>query len=119
MEKDSQYVYHLIISDASNWVYSHVPRTRSELGIPPETPGRAVNYTEYLEDTPIYTITLLLIHQLIGFPLYLASNLGGQRSFPSWLVPFAQIESNARRNQTLMSCLGPVTITVSERETLN
>ncbi|KAF8886618.1 fatty acid desaturase-domain-containing protein [Gymnopilus junonius] len=62
----------------------HIPKTRSELGIPPEAPGKAVNYSEFIEDTPIYTISMLLVHQLIGFPLFLATNLGGQRSFPAF-----------------------------------
>ncbi|PPQ65433.1 hypothetical protein CVT26_000085 [Gymnopilus dilepis] len=62
----------------------HVPKTRSDLGIPSEGPGQSVNYMEYLEDTPFYTIAILMIHQFIGFPLYIATNLGGQRHFPSW-----------------------------------
>ncbi|KAF9556707.1 hypothetical protein CPC08DRAFT_765085 [Agrocybe pediades] len=66
----------------------HIPRTRSELGIPPETPGQPIDYREYLEDTPIYTILMLMIHQFIGFPLYISTNLGGQRNLPSWTSHF-------------------------------
>ncbi|KAF8902935.1 hypothetical protein CPB84DRAFT_1846064 [Gymnopilus junonius] len=61
----------------------HIPKMRADLGIPSEAPGKTINYMEYLEDTPFYTIAMLMIHQFIGFPLYIATNLGGQKHFPS------------------------------------
>ncbi|PPQ98728.1 hypothetical protein CVT24_003436 [Panaeolus cyanescens] len=62
----------------------HVPKTRSQLGVPREEPGKKINYREILEDTPLYTIFMLAIHQFIGFPLYIATNLGGQPHFPPY-----------------------------------
>lgn len=64
--------------------------TRSEVDVPPEPTVQdghghgKLDYEEYLGDTPIYTILMLIVHQLIGFPLYIFYNLGGQRRYPSF-----------------------------------
>ena len=89
---------------------SHVPKTRSDLGIPSEGPGQSVNYMEYLEDTPFYTIAMLMIHQFIGFPLYIATNLGGQRHFPSWCAASTSVLHVAMLNSVIT---GPVITIVS------
>ena len=48
----------------------YVPKTRSDLGIPQEH-GHKIDYDEYLGDTPIYTLYMLVRQQLLAFPAYL------------------------------------------------
>ncbi len=48
----------------------YVPKTRSDLGIPQEH-GHKIDYEEYLGDTPIYTLFMLVRQQLLAFPAYL------------------------------------------------
>lgn len=71
----------------------YVPKTRSDLGIPPEprpqSDGHAsttspINYAEYFEDTPLYTLAMLLRQQLFAFPAYLLWNVSGQKGYPRW-----------------------------------
>ncbi|KAI3615582.1 delta-12 fatty acid desaturase [Moniliophthora roreri] len=60
----------------------YVPKTRRDLGIPNETPGEKINYAEYLSDTPIYNLFMLIMQQLFAFPAYLLFNVSGQKSYP-------------------------------------
>lgn len=75
----------------------YVPKTRSDLGIPPEPQSQSdtdsaahaqastdINYTEYFEDTPIYTLLMLIRQQLFAFPAYLLCNVSGQKGYPRW-----------------------------------
>ena len=48
----------------------YVPKTRSDLGIPKEDPTK-IDWDEYLGDTPIYTLYMLLRQQFLAFPAYL------------------------------------------------
>lgn len=48
----------------------YIPRTREDLGIP-EKPNNQINWEELFDDTPIYTLCILIIRQAIGFPAYL------------------------------------------------
>ncbi|EIM85226.1 uncharacterized protein STEHIDRAFT_59242 [Stereum hirsutum FP-91666 SS1] len=75
----------------------YVPKTRSDLGIPPEprpqSDGHAsttspINYAEYFEDTPLYTLAMLLRQQLFAFPVYLLWNVSGQKGYPNWTNHF-------------------------------
>lgn len=65
-------------------IYSYVPPTRSDLGIPKEEGGKHIDYTEYFEDTPIYTLLMLIRQQLLAFPAYLFFNISGQKTYPKW-----------------------------------
>jgi hypothetical protein len=47
-----------------NWL----PPTRSERNLPKHS--NDVNYREYLEDSPIYTLVILVIQQLGGLTAY-------------------------------------------------
>ncbi len=51
---------------------SWVPQTRSE----------ALVEDSVFEDTPIVTVILLVVQQVIGFPFYLLFNVSGQRRYP-------------------------------------
>lgn len=48
----------------------YVPKTRSDLGIPQEG-ERPFDYEDYLGDTPIYTLFMLVRQQVLAFPAYL------------------------------------------------
>ena len=50
---------------------TYVPKTRSDLGIQQEHKDGNLNYEEYFGDTPLYTLFLLVVQQLIGYPAYL------------------------------------------------
>ncbi|CCM04524.1 uncharacterized protein FIBRA_06705 [Fibroporia radiculosa] len=65
----------------------YVPKTRSDLGIPKEGHG-AIDYEEYLGDTPIYTLFMLLRQQIFAFPAYLLFNVSGQKGYPKWTNHF-------------------------------
>ena len=48
----------------------YVPKTRSDLGIP-KAPRPEIDWDEYLGDTPVYTLYMLIRQQLFAFPAYL------------------------------------------------
>ena len=51
----------------------YVPKTRSDLSIPKEGPT-PINYDEYFEDTPLFTLYMLIRQQLLAFPAYLCES---------------------------------------------
>jgi len=52
----------------------YVPKTRSDLGIPPKH-DHIVNYEDYFGDTPIYTLFMLIRQQFLAFPAYLCRSI--------------------------------------------
>ncbi|KAK7693166.1 hypothetical protein QCA50_002732 [Cerrena zonata] len=60
-----------------------VPKTRSERGIP-NKPHHEIDWDDYLGDTPIYSLLLLIRHQLLAFPVYIMFNMSGQKRYPKW-----------------------------------
>jgi hypothetical protein len=48
----------------------YVPKTRSELALPPSG-SPEIDYEEIFDDTPIYTLFMLVRQQLLAFPAYL------------------------------------------------
>jgi omega-6 fatty acid desaturase (delta-12 desaturase) len=85
----------------------YVPKTRSDLGLPP--PGTDFDYEDIFGDTPIYTLFILLRQQLLAFPAYLCSsiyvsppivslhvyeipvfNSSGQKHYPKWTNHFTR-----------------------------
>ncbi|KAE9386389.1 hypothetical protein BT96DRAFT_928238 [Gymnopus androsaceus JB14] len=61
----------------------YVPKTRSDLGIPPEKePFEPLDWDELFGDTPIYTLYMLVRQQLLAFPAYLLFNVSGQKHYP-------------------------------------
>lgn len=52
----------------------YVPWTRSELNMPDaKDMPREMDYEEYLRDTPMYTLFMLVRQQLLAFPAYLST----------------------------------------------
>ena len=49
----------------------YVPKTRSDLNIPEEESGNTIKYSEFFDDTPLYTLIMLVGQQLLAFPAYL------------------------------------------------
>lgn len=54
----------------------YVPKTRSDLGLPPPPPPgheheHEMDLEELLGDTPLYTLFMLIRQQLLAFPAYL------------------------------------------------
>jgi fatty acid desaturase len=71
----------------------YVPKTRSDLGIPQhstvlvhgadgQVKEEEIDWEEIFEDTPIYTLYMLLRQQFLAFPAYLLWNVSGQRTYP-------------------------------------
>lgn len=66
---------------------------------------------ELLEDAPLFNLLELLVQQLIGWQLYLLTNVSGQRHYPRWTNHFSPnsiIFDKRHRNQVLVSDLGLV-----------
>lgn len=49
----------------------YVPKTREDLSIPDEEPGKTIDYSEIFGDTPLYTLFMLIRQQVLAFPAYL------------------------------------------------
>lgn len=64
----------------------YVPKTRSDLGIPPN--ATSLDYHEILGDTPLYTLFMLVRQQVLGFPAYLCFNISGPKDYPKWTNHF-------------------------------
>ncbi|KAJ7478542.1 hypothetical protein FB451DRAFT_1453193 [Mycena latifolia] len=66
----------------------YVPKTRSDLVIPP--PGVRIDYGEIFGDTPLFTLFMLVRQQLLAFPAYLLFNSSGQKNYPKWTNHFSR-----------------------------
>ncbi|KAJ3865487.1 fatty acid desaturase-domain-containing protein [Lentinula novae-zelandiae] len=67
----------------------YVPKTRSDLGIPPEkAEWEPLDWDELFGDTPIYTLYMLVRQQFLAFPAYLLWNVSGQKHYPKWTNHF-------------------------------
>jgi len=66
----------------------YVPKTKADLGIPDNATENDTNWSEYFEDTPIYTLVRLILQQLLAFPAYLIFNVSGQKTYPRWTNHF-------------------------------
>jgi hypothetical protein len=51
----------------------YVPKTRSDLNIPEEHPDRPVNYSDFFDESPLFTLYMLVRQQLLAFPAYLCT----------------------------------------------
>ncbi|KAL6302048.1 fatty acid desaturase-domain-containing protein [Sparassis latifolia] len=84
-----------------------VPRTRSDLGIPSK--GQQLDYEDYFGDTPLYALTVLIVQQLLAFPVYLACNISGQKNYPRWtnhFNPNCVLFTKNQRSLIIISDLG-------------
>ncbi|KAJ7813125.1 linoleoyl phosphatidylcholine delta-12 acetylenase [Mycena olivaceomarginata] len=85
----------------------YIPKTRTDLGIPPEASGSEIE--EYIQDTPIYMLFMLIRQQLVAFPAYLLFNVSGQKNYPktsNHFNPNAVMFSPRQRNAVIISDLG-------------
>ncbi|KAJ7436404.1 hypothetical protein FB451DRAFT_1307439 [Mycena latifolia] len=85
----------------------YVPKTRSDLGIPP--PGVRIDYEEIFGDTPLFTLFMLVRQQLLAFPAYLLFNSSGQKNYPKWANHFSPNSvqfTPAQRRAVIISDLG-------------
>ncbi|KAH9885241.1 linoleoyl phosphatidylcholine delta-12 acetylenase [Cubamyces lactineus] len=96
----------------------YVPKTRSDLGIPPSS-AEPIDYDEYFGDTPIYTLLMLVRQQLLAFPAYLLCNVSGQKHYPKWtnhFHPNSVLFSKHQRNAVLISNAGILAMIVLTRQ---
>ncbi|KAK7449305.1 hypothetical protein VKT23_013448 [Stygiomarasmius scandens] len=87
----------------------YVPKTREDLGIPNEHHDTGIDYDEYLGDTPIYTLYMLVRQQLLAFPAYLLFNVSGQKNYPKWtnhFDPNSILFTKGQRNVVIISNIG-------------
>lgn len=97
-----------------------VPRTRSQMGHPvmkddDEVLGinvsaiRQSEMREALEDAPIYQFGAMIVHQLLGWPMYLFMNASGQKTYPAWTNHFSPnsiMFKNSKKWQIIVSDIG-------------
>ncbi|KAI0643882.1 linoleoyl phosphatidylcholine delta-12 acetylenase [Trametes meyenii] len=96
----------------------YVPKTRSDLGIPQEGEGH-IDYEEYLGDTPIYTLFMLVRQQVLAFPAYLLYNVSGQKDYPRFtnhFDPNSILFNKEQRNAVLISNAGIIAMVALVRE---
>ncbi|KAG6896238.1 hypothetical protein C0992_009535 [Termitomyces sp. T32_za158] len=87
----------------------YVPKTREDLRIPDEAHGHTIDYDEYLGDTPLYTLFMLMRQQVLAFPAYLLFNVSGQKTYPKWtnhFDPNSILFTKAQRNAVILSNIG-------------
>ncbi|KIY43723.1 hypothetical protein FISHEDRAFT_53632 [Fistulina hepatica ATCC 64428] len=63
---------------------TYVPFTRKSFALPNSKIAVRMDYTEVLEDTPLYTLFKLFIRQFFGFQLYLLHNRKGNPKYSRW-----------------------------------
>lgn len=103
-----------------------VPRTRKELGFTEAqddselnginvAASRQAEFREALEDSPVAIFWHLFLHQIFGWPLYLARNAAGQGHYPRYtnhFTPSSIIFKSRDKWQIIMSDVG-VTIALA------
>ncbi|KIP05951.1 hypothetical protein PHLGIDRAFT_107540 [Phlebiopsis gigantea 11061_1 CR5-6] len=86
-----------------------IPLTRSEMNLPPE--DEKFDYEEYFGDAPIWTLGMLVLRQVIAFPVYLLFNVSGNKDYPKWtnhFDPNSVLFKKSQRNKVILSDLGVV-----------
>ncbi|KAF8142896.1 fatty acid desaturase-domain-containing protein [Mycena galopus ATCC 62051] len=95
----------------------YVPKTRSDLGIPP--PGTNFHYGDIFGDTPIFTVLMLFRQQLLAFPAYLMFNSSGQKRYPKWtnhFTPSSVLFTKAQRHAVIISNFGLIAMAFAVRQ---
>ncbi|KAK1220660.1 hypothetical protein PQX77_016616 [Marasmius sp. AFHP31] len=62
---------------------NYVPRTRKDYGLPPEAHAASRDYHEIFEETPIYTLARMMFMQLLGWQVYLLTDISGSPRHPT------------------------------------
>ncbi|TFY62175.1 hypothetical protein EVG20_g6798 [Dentipellis fragilis] len=98
--------YHAHLDKDEHWI----PPTRSTGDISGTAPTSIIGKIwEAFEDTPVYLVTLLILRQVIGFPVYLLFNVTGQPRYPRWtnhLNPWSVLFSKSQIGAVIASDLG-------------
>ncbi|THH16377.1 hypothetical protein EW146_g4264 [Bondarzewia mesenterica] len=90
----------------------YVPKTRGDLGIPLDDRNK-IDWEEHFGDTPIYTLFMLVRQQLFAFPVYLLTNVSGQKSYPRWtnhFDPNSVLFTKEQRNAVIISNFGIISM---------
>ncbi|KAF7308817.1 Delta-12 fatty acid desaturase [Mycena kentingensis (nom. inval.)] len=88
---------------------NYVPRTRRDFNLPDESTAQPIDYHDIFEDAPFYTLLRILIMQLLGWPLYLFTNVMGNPRHPAGtnhFLPSSSLFQPHQRNSILFSDLG-------------
>ncbi|KAJ7743780.1 fatty acid conjugase [Mycena metata] len=80
---------------------SYVPAVRSDLGLKSENIKQGLDYHEVFEDTPIYTLVVMLFMQLFGLQLYFATNIMGSPAYPKGTNHFSPTSALFKQHERL------------------
>ncbi|KAL4260648.1 Fatty acid desaturase [Pleurotus pulmonarius] len=88
---------------------SYVPYTRSDYKLPPKEQARKFDYAEVFEETPIYTLSKMLIMQGFGWWMYLTQNTMGSKAYPpgtNHFNPNSPLFKPSQRNAIIVTNIG-------------
>ncbi|KAK0465151.1 fatty acid desaturase-domain-containing protein [Desarmillaria tabescens] len=88
---------------------NYVPYLRSDYGLPSKEKARQFDYDEVFEETPIYTLSRMLIMQGLGWWVYLAKNTMGSKMYSSGtnhFDPDSPLFKPEQRNAIIISDIG-------------
>ncbi|KAJ7035913.1 fatty acid desaturase-domain-containing protein [Mycena alexandri] len=100
----------------------YVPKTRSDLKIPPPETETTFDYEDVFGDTPLFTLFMLVRQQLMAFPAYLLFNSSGQKHYPKWtnhFTPNSILFTKAQRRAVIISNLGLLAMVVAVRKAVS
>ncbi|KAK0198431.1 fatty acid desaturase-domain-containing protein [Armillaria mellea] len=90
---------------------NYVPYLRSDFGLPSKEKARQFDYDEVFEETPIYTLSRMLIMQGFGWWVYLAKNTMGSKMYApgtNHFDPDSPLFKPEQRNAIIISDIGLV-----------
>ncbi|KIJ38494.1 hypothetical protein M422DRAFT_33273 [Sphaerobolus stellatus SS14] len=85
---------------------NYVPRTRSDFKLPPAEKATKIDYHELFGDVPLYTLTRLIFMTLLGFQVYMMTNVLGNTKYPSGtnhINPFSPLFKREHWHHILLS----------------
>jgi len=88
---------------------NYVPQLRSDYGLPAQENARKADYAEVFEETPIWTLSRVLIMQGLGWWLYLSQNTLGAKIYPAGtnhFNPNSKLFKDHERMSILLSDIG-------------
>ncbi|KAL0071160.1 hypothetical protein AAF712_001720 [Marasmius tenuissimus] len=88
---------------------NYVPRTRKDYGLPPEAHAASRDYHEIFEETPIYTLARMMFMQLLGWQVYLLTDISGSPRHPTGtnhFMPTSPLFKDKDRRGIIASNLG-------------
>jgi len=88
---------------------NYVPRTRSDYGLPAANVAHIQDYHDLFEETPIYSLSRMLIMQFFGWQYYLCTNVLGSPMYPEGthhFSPSSPLFKPHERNGIIASNIG-------------